>query len=326
MTFLKKSLSLFICFSALVSFTTQSEPLNKRPDLLATPMPEVSQGKIVRLEQGAVDFGVLNPRPIDVWLPADYPAKAPYAVVYMHDGQMLYDAEKAWNKMAWEMDEAAAKLNQQSDTKPFIVVGVHNAGPSRHSEYFPQKPFEALPKAAQQALYQTERSANHPLFAEPVYSDQYAAFLALTLKPYIDSHFKVATDKANTFVMGSSMGGLISWYTALEYPQVFGGAACLSTHWPGEFVDNDPIPNAFIAHLVDKLKSKPQVKLYFDYGDQTLDAMYPKLQAKVDQAIKDIQYDTRLWQTHFFEGENHSEKAWADRVTIPLTFLLNNSR
>ncbi|WP_394131454.1 alpha/beta hydrolase [Shewanella maritima] len=298
----------------------QSSPMAN--ELLKVPMPNVSQGQIQRLNSADIDFAGITRRPIDVWLPEDYPAKAPYAVVYMHDGQMLYDAEQSWNKTSWEMDEASAKLNQSGEVKPFIVVGVHNAGPSRHSEYFPQKPFESLTANIQAELYKDKRSESEDLFHQRIYSDKYAAFLAKSLKPYIDSQFEVASDKSNTFVMGSSMGGLISWYTALEYPTVFGGAACLSTHWPGAFFsENNPIPEAFNNYLVKKLSTNPQVKLYFDYGDQTLDAMYPPLQKQVD-AIFRASYPTTLWQSHFYKGEAHTEKAWAKRVAVPLSFLL----
>ncbi|WP_242620338.1 alpha/beta hydrolase [Shewanella maritima] len=311
---------------------TNTESLDKQASqsnsmtnaLLNAPMPSASQGQLKRLDSADIDFAGITPRPIDVWLPADYPAKAPYAVVYMHDGQMLYDAEQSWNKTSWEMDEASAKLNQSDEVKPFIVVGVHNAGPSRHSEYFPQKPFESLPASTQTELYKDKRSESEDLFHQRVYSDNYAAFLAKSLKPFIDSKFEVATDRANTFVMGSSMGGLISWYTALEYPEVFGGAACVSTHWPGSFArENNPIPAAFNLYIAEKIMSEPKVKLYFDYGDQTLDAMYPPLQAKVDKMFAELSYPAHLWQTQYFKGKAHTEVAWAERVDIPLRFLLS---
>ncbi|MCC4834527.1 hypothetical protein LMH66_17920 [Shewanella sp. 10N.7] len=63
-------------------------------------LPVVSQGKLQRLDEAAIEFTLIKPRPIDVWLPEDYPAKAPYAVVYMHDGKVLYDANQSWNGTA----------------------------------------------------------------------------------------------------------------------------------------------------------------------------------------------------------------------------------
>jgi predicted alpha/beta superfamily hydrolase len=123
--------------------------------------------------------------------------------------------------------------------------------------------------------------------------------------------------------MGSSMGGLISMYAICEYPDVFGGAACLSTHWPGTFaVENNPIPDAFINYLKLHLPDPKRHKIYFDYGDQTLDALYPPFQKKVDEVMKAKGFSERNWMTKFFQGENHSERAWHKRLDTPLLFLL----
>ncbi len=122
------------------------------------------------------------------------------------------------------------------------------------------------------------------------------------------------------------MGGLISMYALCEYPKVFGGAACLSTHWPGIFlVENNPIPQAFNEYLDSKLPKLKKSKLYFDYGNQTLDALYPPLQEEVDKLLKTQNPNMKYkWETRFFEGKDHSEKAWKERVHIPLLFLLGH--
>ena len=143
------------------------------------------------------------------------------------------------------------------------------------------------------------------------------------LKPYIDSHFSVKTDKNNTFIAGSSMGGLISMYALCEYPQVFGGAACISTHWPGLFiVENNPVPQAFYNYLSNNLPSPATHKIYFDYGTATTDALYPPFQAEVDKIMQQKGFNDKNWKTLRFEGENHSEKAWSKRLHIPFEFLL----
>ena len=112
-------------------------------------------------------------------------------------------------------------------------------------------------------------------------------------------------------------------YAICEYPNVFGGAACLSTHWPGIFtIDNNPVPAAFFRYLKKHLPSPKSHKIYFDYGDQTLDALYPPLQQQADAVIKARGYNVEHWMTKYFPGENHSERAWSKRLTIPLLFLL----
>jgi len=113
-------------------------------------------------------------------------------------------------------------------------------------------------------------------------------------------------------------------YAICEYPAVFGGAACLSTHWLGLFsVDNNPIPNAFLEYLKTHLPSPKNHKIYFDYGDQTLDALYAPFQKQADLIMEEKGFTAKNWQTKFFPGEDHSEKAWAKRLDVPFTFLLS---
>jgi enterochelin esterase-like enzyme len=154
-------------------------------------------------------------------------------------------------------------------------------------------------------------------------SDLYLTFLVKELKPYIDSHFATKKDKKHTFVAGSSMGGLISMYAICEYPKVFGGAICMSTHWPGTIQkENNPVPDAFLRYMKMHLPKAKNHKIYFDYGDQTLDAMYPPLQKKVDELMINKGFSTKNWKTVFAAGDDHSEKAWRKRLDVALIFLL----
>jgi len=284
-------------------------------------LPQVAAGKVVRLE--SFPFKSIPERPIDIWLPDGFPKAQPYAVLYMHDGQMLFDGSASWNKQEWRVDEVAQQLQSSGKVRPFIVVAVHNHPANRHAEYFPQAPFLSLSAKQQQALYQIERQPGQKLFQRPVYSDDYLRFLVKELKPFIDANYPVSAARDDTFVMGSSMGGLISLYALAQYPEIFGGAACLSTHWPGTFSpDDNPIPGAFMAFMRQQLPPPAKHKIYFDYGDQTLDAMYPPLQQRVDQLMRQLKYPDQLWQTRFFPGTDHSESAWAQRLHIPLQFLL----
>jgi enterochelin esterase-like enzyme len=119
------------------------------------------------------------------------------------------------------------------------------------------------------------------------------------------------------------MGGLISLYAICEHPKIFGGAACLSTHWVGTFtLENNPVPNSFINYLEQKLPNPKNHKIYFDCGDQTLDAMYPNIQMGVDSLMKRKGYTKNNWVTKYFPGDDHSEKSWSKRLHIPLVFLL----
>lgn len=279
---------------------------------------QVVAGKIDLIENFNSKF--VTARNIEIWLPDDYSSKKKYAVLYMHDGQMLYDPSKGWNKQAWDIDDVSSKLLKEGTVQDFIVIGIWNGGSTRHKDYFPQKPFVVL-TPEQKKMVTEKLNMTEPF--QPV-SDNYLKFIVTELKPYIDANYSVYTDRKHTFVAGSSMGGLISMYALCEYPKVFGGAACLSTHWPGVFaIENNPIPEVFNKYLKAHLPLLKYSKLYFDYGDQTLDAMYPLLQREIDKSMKEINTENKYqWQTQFFPGKDHSENAWKERLHIPLKFLL----
>lgn len=281
----------------------------------------VTSGKVQRFE----NFGskLIDSRNVDVWLPDGYSNKEKYTVLYMNDGQALYDAESTWNKQAWEVDNIAGDLIANGKTQKFIVVGIWNNGKKRHAEYFPQKPYENLTQIQRDTITaQLQKAGRNAEIFKP-YSDSYLQFLVTELKPFIDKNFSTKTDQKNTFIAGSSMGGLISMYAICEYPKIFGGAACLSTHWPGTFsTANNPIPDAFTNYLKSNLPDPKDHRIYFDYGDQTLDALYKPYQEKADEVMKSKGFTSKNWETKFFPGENHSEEAWAKRLSIPLLFLL----
>ncbi len=290
---------------------------------LTAQLPQAASGTIQRFENFPSKY--VSPRHVDVWLPEGYSTREKYAVLYMHDGQMLFDSATTWNKQEWGVDETMSRLLAAGKIRNCIVVGVWNAGKTRHSNYFPQKPFESLPESLQDSLLHiAKRDPQSGLFAIAVNSDHYLHFLVHELKPFIDSRFSTKKDRKNTFIAGSSMGGLISMYAICEYPKVFGGAACLSTHWPGTFaVENNPIPDAFFQYMRTYLPNPKTHKFYFDYGTATLDALYEPFQIKADQVMSAKGYTAKNWITRKFEGEDHSERAWRGRLGIPLEFLLH---
>ncbi len=285
-------------------------------------LPKVSSGKVVRVENFQSKY--IAPRNVDIWLPQDYSSKKKYAVLYMHDGQMLFDSTITWNHQEWEVDETMSALLKEGKIRNCIVVGIWNTGKGRHSDYFPQKPFESLSPMLQDSLLsKVQRNGESSLFDGKVRSDSYLKFIVKELKPYIDSHYSTLTNRKNTFIAGSSMGGLISMYALCEYPRVFGGAACLSTHWVGTFTTlNNPIPDAFLAYLKKHLPSPKTHKIYFDYGTKTLDSLYEPYQLEADKIIAKKGYSQANWITRKFVGDNHSERSWSHRLAIPLEFLL----
>lgn len=250
-------------------------------------------------------------RTVDVWRPPAY-AQAPdtrYPVLYMHDGQNLFDPALAYTGVDWGVDEAVLRLIHERGLPGAIIVGVWNSGDERWLDYMPQRPAQ-LP--AVQAKFAGWGRANSAL----IRSDAYLKFLVEELKPFIDATYRTLPDQPHTFVMGSSMGGLISLYALEQYPHVFGGAGCLSTHWPA---GGDALMDDLAAHLPPPGRHR----LYFDYGTATLDALYEPFQQRMDGHLAAAGYTRDVdWVTRKFAGAEHNEAAWRARVDGPLRFLL----
>lgn len=250
-------------------------------------------------------------RNVDVWLPPGYAANPNkrYPVLYMHDGQNLFDPSLSYyTQTDWGVDEAMTKLIGERRVREAIVVGVWNT-PRRLQEYMPSKPVTgaSLPIGV---------DGMGELPASDIVSDAYLAFLVGELRPFIDRTYRTKRGRDDTFVMGSSMGGLISLYAVAEYPQVFGGAGAVSTHWP---IGNGVVVDWLATHLPDPSTHR----LYFDHGTSTLDAQYAPFQQRMDAIVRARGYvEGRNFMTRVFEGAEHSERAWRQRVDVPLQFLL----
>lgn len=278
-------------------------------------LPQVSSGRIVRHENFASRH--VPPRHVDVWLPDGYSPRQKYPVVYMHDGQMLFDSATTWNRQEWGVDEVLTRLFAEGRARRCIVVAVWNT-PDRRVEYYPQKAFATLPAAWQDSL----RKDIGGTAREPR-SDSYLRFLVEELKPFIDGQYATRPGRKHTFIMGSSMGGLISMYAMCEYPAVFGAAACLSTHWPGSVFRNEPrIAQGFVDYLRQHAPDPRTHRFYFDYGTATLDAWYEPYQLQVDEVLRGKGFSAKNLRTLRCAGEPHTEAAWRKRLHEPLLFLL----
>ncbi len=280
---------------------------------MAQPLPEVAVGRIERLPPIASTF--VDARPVDVWLPAGYSPARRYDVLYMHDGQMLFDASKSWNHQAWDVHLAVDRLVKAGRIPDTIVVGVWNNDKLRHSEYFPEKFLPFVPEPLRQTFI------DKALQGRPR-ADAYLRYVVQELKPAIDARYATRPGREHTFLMGSSMGGLISIYALSEYPQVFGGAACLSTHWVGISEPNAALPLAAFNYLQAQLPDPATHRLYMDHGTADLDALYAPYQVFVDQIVRDRGYTAAQSRSRVFEGQGHNERAWAARLDEVLPFLL----
>ncbi len=279
----------------------------------AEELPKVAHGSIQRLDSFPSQF--VDPRNVDVWLPEGYGPGKRYDVLYMQDGQMLFDPSITWNKQSWDAAGILSQLIAEGRARPTIIVAVWNISKLRHSEYFPEQYLPLIPEPVRSQF------VDKFLTGKPR-GDAYLRFIVQELKPYIDAHFQTYPERKHTFIMGSSMGGLISLYAICEYPQIYGGAAGLSTHWIGSFEPNSAIPLAAFNYLSGHLPAPGDHRLYMDHGTAGLDAMYGPAQTFIDQIVRDRGYSASDWSSQVFEGATHDEVNWSRRLAIPLQFLL----
>jgi len=299
----------------------------KKLERLKENIPRIAvpplEGTIVHYQEFPSEL--IRPRPVDVWLPEGYDPESgeQYPVIYMHDGQMMFhhdDSSLAGMDVFWDVDKAITRLVNDGEIRPAIVVAVWMsdwAKDARGAEYMPQKPVT-------EEVWLSMRGAGVRFADEEggkvISSDNYLKFLVEELQPFIDETYPTLVGSSDTFVIGSSMGGLISAYAVAEYPDVFGGAACMSSDWSiGEGV--------VVQWFNDHWPSAGLNRVYFDYGTETYDALYEPYQLQMDDVMRKYGFtEGEDWITRRFEGADHSPKAWRERLHIPLKFLLEDKK
>ncbi len=286
-----------------------------------TQTPRVNEGRLYHWANFPSQF--IGNRTVDIWVPeiTDDTIIA-YQVLYMHDGQMLFDSSITWNHLEWKVDESVQRLTEEGKVPPTMIVGIWNGGSKRHSEFFPEKVFRNMDDSTLNWCKANGRNYSVGGDSFQISSDAYLKFIVHELKPAIDSAFFVKKAKEHTFIAGSSMGGLISMYALCEYPEVFGGAMCFSTHWPGVWtLEGNPIPANILDYVNNHLPNPQNHFWYFDLGDQTLDALYPPIQSQVDAILHKHGNKEVNWITRFFGGDDHSERSWSRRFPDALWWL-----
>ena len=291
-----------------------SEPEISAPDTKETPRP----AQIV--EHAAFESAFVQPRNLSIWLPAGYGAdpEMRYPVIYAHDGQNLFEPGYSYGGVEWGLDETAERLIKDGTLPPAIIVGIWNTD-ARWQEYAPQKVIESL----------TGDTASEWLGADlpELKGDAYLRFIVDELKPFIDTNYQTRPEQDHTFIMGSSMGGLISLYAVAEYPGTFRRAAAVSIHWPLTEPDGamaQQADAAMQAYLAESGIDPAQHTIWFDHGTETLDAAYPPHAAAMEAWFRAQGWDDTQAIFKAYPGTDHSEGAWADRADQILTFLLQD--
>ncbi len=291
--------------------------------LLTTAPAHSDMGRLVKWEN--VSSAHVAPRNVTIWLPEGYDKDAePYAVLYMHDGQNLFEAETSNFGEEWGVDEALSELISKGSVRKTIVVGIWSTQ-RRFSEYLPAAPIERLADEDEKSHAMVE--AGGELLSNP-----YLRFITEELKPRIDDEFRTHSGRDDTFIMGSSMGGLISLYALVQYPDIFASAGCVSTHWPMstdrallEAIDG-PVSQraaAYRDYISERLPDPGAHRFYFDFGTINLDALYEPFQLAADAVFEKAGYRPGVdYVSLKFDGADHNEVSWRARINEPLTFLL----
>jgi enterochelin esterase-like enzyme len=246
-------------------------------------------------------------RHVSIWLPPGYDEhpERRYPVIYMHDGQNLFDPRIANTGTDWGVDEAMMANAASGLHDPAIVVGVWSTN---------QRGFELS-----------------PWHGGPLY----ARMLIEEIKPRIDADFRTLADRANTFTLGSSMGGLMAMYLVRAHPDVFSACGCVSTHVPlspamaAQFLGLDPggYANPATPYLIMDAENNAGlpggIRMYFDWGTATLDEQYPPIMAALEPWLEAQGLVAgQSYAYREFAGAPHNEAAWRARVGLQLAWLL----
>jgi len=275
---------------------------------MADPAGAGLRGRLVYWPDVSSGF-LREKRHVEIWLPPGYDSSTTrYPVLYMADGQNLFDPRLTVGGVDWGVDEAITGLMARGLMPPVIVVGVWNST-DRGGEYSPWH-----------------------------WAPMYARFLIEELIPRVNAAFRTRTGPANTSAMGSSMGGLISFYLVSRHPDVFGACGCLSTHFvfsealvaryaptvvpPGASPDTVPF---IVRDIAGGARVPAGTRYWFDYGTLGLDSTYAPVQDQVRawllaQGLR----EGKDFVMRRYPGARHSEASWRARLTDPLVWLYGN--
>lgn len=238
-------------------------------------------------------------RDITIYLPPGYSENpsSTYPVLYMHDGQNLFDSAPLLDSFAkrstWQMAETADAAITAGEIEPLLIIGIANTGHRRLSEYTPTSDWKLGGGEA----------------------DKYGRLLVEELLPFIDSHYRVKLGATNAGLGGSSLGALATLYLGLKFPNIFGR---LALHSPSVWWNHRSILT-LLGEMAPNLHPRPRI--WLDIGESEgeraiadADLLERRLRAEGWRAPADIKYQR-------FPGGSHSEGSWAQRVQPMLRFL-----
>lgn len=276
------------------SFLFNKKPLEIEDQILSWSKPVEKQNTIsgnVKILSENFSLPQLNTtRRIWIYLPPDYEnSRKKYPVVYMEDGQNLFNNATSFSG-EWKVDETLEAFAKNGKLE-VIVVGIDNGGSERLNEYSPWK---------------NEKYGGGK-------GDLFTEFLVKTLKPYIDKRYRTLPQAKNTGLIGSSMGGLITLYAGVKYPQKFGKLGIFSpAFW---FAENDL--KKYLNENKTKLK---HTKFYFLAGKKESEEMILDTQ-EIIEILKNKGIPEKNFTAKFDDYGTHSESYWSKEFPAALEWL-----
>ena len=252
----------------------------------------MSSGQLRKHEQFRSRF-LRNQRDLIVYVPPGYDEQPQrrFPVLYLHDGQNLFDRATAFGGQDWNVHGAADYLIQAGSLEPILIVGIYNTGKSRIQEYTPSK----APKIGGGR------------------ADRYGKFLLLEVMPFIQNEYRAQTSPQVTGIGGSSLGGLVSLYFGLKYPQTFGKIAALSPSvWWNQRI---------ILRFAAAATPQPRPRIWLDIGTREGPKIVPDVELFRDVLVKRGWRENQDLHYERVEGGEHNEAAWSQRVGPFLQFL-----
>lgn len=245
-----------------------------------------------------------NTRLLRVWVPPGYDQpennSRQYPVFYLNDGQNLFDPATAYIGVDWQVDEAAARLIAEDKIPPLVIVGIDNAQKDRAREYLPY------------------RSMNPPVFRPQ--GRRYPDFLLNEVMPFLGERYRIARGAENTGLGGSSLGAIISLYTEIARPEVFGRLLIES---PSLFISNRQLLRASSA-----FRQWP-ARIFMamgtrEAGNQERDRQVVEDVRELERILRHAGLDESRLRVNIDAGATHSEGAWAKRFPEALSFLFGS--
>src|SRR5689334_9340005 len=246
-----------------------------------------------------------NTRKLRVWLPPGYaeaPSEQRYPVFYLQDGQNLFDRVTAFGGVEWQVDETADRLIREGAIPPMIIVGIDNTGRDRMREYIPYRCF------------------NPPVLRPR--GKRYPEFMLREVMPFIEREYRVAKGPEHTGIGGSSLGGLISLYTAISATGTFGRLLIES-------------PSLYLAGRVILREARGLIdwahRVYLgigtrESGNENRDAVYVEDLRELESILRRRGLGSDRLHVNIQQDANHSEGAWAARFPEALTFLFGQQQ